>query len=63
MVGSVHGSGACMAEDVQGWGGGWHVWQGAFVGGGHLWQGGLHGRRDGHCSGQRILLECILVIT
>ena len=31
---------ACMAE------------VGVHGGGGHVWWGGIHGRRDGHCSGQ-----------
>ena len=41
--GGMHGGGACMAGE--------HTWQGACVMGVHG-GGGVHGRRDGHCSGR-----------
>ena len=38
------------------------VWCGGMHGKGCAWRGGVRGRRDGHCSGRYILLECILVL-
>ena len=55
MAGGVHGGGgghaACMAGDMHGGGAcmaGRLVWQGVCMVGGR----GVHGRRDGHCSGR-----------
>ena len=64
----MHGIGACVAGGMHGrgscgGGGRGHAWQGACKVGwyawqGHAWQGecmaggGVHGRRDGHCSGR-----------
>ena len=41
MAGGMHG-GACMVEGERGRE---HAWQGVHG------RGGMHGRRDGHCSG------------
>ena len=47
--GGMRGREACMAGGMCAGG---HVWQGVCMAGGMDGRGGLHGRRDGQCSGQ-----------
>ena len=67
--GSIHVAGQALQGGMHGGGGmcgGGHAWQGACMAGGMhgggvhgrgacvAGEGGLHGRRDGHCSGQYV---------
>ena len=60
MAGGMCGGGVHGSRGMHGRG---HAWQGLSMAGGHAWQegmcgggGGVHGRRDGHCSGMHSCL-------